>query len=170
MYYTIKETTLQGIEDAIASGSKDFSTLAGIVDDMRAVPVFNNMYLVGDEELTDMADEVRSDNGVVHIGSIEQIVVDKNTEKKIIAFYVWNHGIDEIWYVEEGMTWREWVNSNYNTVRHKPGICEYNGIEYIGTIAEGWGLIEYHSVQTHQNVLPSDVIIEGTNYDYYLFA
>lgn len=122
----------------------DDITLSNIADAIRAKTGTNKKYLP-----SEMADAIYSisDSGASSVN-------DEGEDAVIISFSIEDHNFQ----AEEGMTWYEWVNSEYND-----GACVYN---------EGEDTIRF--IEYSLDVLsPSNVPIKGSdtiipNYFYYL--
>lgn len=122
----------------------DDITLSNIADAIRAKTGTNKKYLPS--EMAEAIYAISGDNGA--------LINDEDDDAVIINFSI--EGYD--FQAEEGMTWREWVNSEYND-----GACVYNAGE------DSIRFVEYSL-----NVLsPSNAPVKGSdtiiaNYFYYL--
>ena len=122
----------------------DDITLSNIADAIRAKTGTNKKYLPS--EMAEAIYAISGDNGA--------LINDEDDDAVIINFSI--EGYD--FQAEEGMTWREWVNSEYND-----GACVYNAGE------DSIRFVEYSL-----NVLsPSNTPVKGSdtiiaNYFYYL--
>ena len=87
-------------------------------------------------------------------------VVD-NVESNLITFTV----IDKDYQAEEGMTWNQWLNSEYNTINaYEDNYGHYiEASAFLGEYVDGIYIISY---QDGTPVLLDDIIINNHNYTY----
>lgn len=139
-----KESTTLTVKAYIGQVMIDDITLSNIADAIRAKTGTNKKYLPS--EMAEAIYAISGDNGA--------LINDEGDDAVIINFSI--EGYD--FQAEEGMTWREWVNSEYND-----GACVYNAGE------DSIRFVEYSL-----NVLsPSNTPVKGSdtiiaNYFYYL--
>ena len=101
---------------------------------------------------------ISNNNDPIIIPSDTDSVVTEPESVNIIEFTITGFGNSYTLNAEEGMTWGEWVESEYNTIGFTNGNSEG---DWVGTIYYGVSFVYYND----NSLDAEDVIVSGGYYD-----